>query len=56
MSETRWFVVETTPAGTTLRLHGAWRLRDLPAIDAALQGLALPAGTVIDASALGDFV
>ena len=54
MSEARWFDVETTAAGKTLRLRGAWRLRDLPAIDAALQDLALPAGTVIDASALAE--
>jgi phospholipid/cholesterol/gamma-HCH transport system permease protein len=54
VSEARWFSVEATAAGTTLRLHGAWRLRDLPAIDAALQDLALPAGTVIDARGLAE--
>lgn len=54
MSDGRWFVVETTAGGATLRLLGSWRLRDLPAIDTALQGLALPAGMVIDASALAE--
>ena len=54
MSDGRWFVVEPTAGGATLRLLGSWRLRDLPAIDAALQGLALPAGTVVDASALAE--
>jgi phospholipid/cholesterol/gamma-HCH transport system permease protein len=52
MSPTSWFSVESDPA--TLRLTGSWRLAQLADIEAALSGLALPAGVVVDGSALAD--
>jgi len=52
MSTTPWFTVETTAAGTTLRLAGAWRLARLEAIEAACAGLRLPARATVDGRAL----
>jgi phospholipid/cholesterol/gamma-HCH transport system permease protein len=55
MSDTRWFALEEARGGPTrLRLHGAWRLPQLAAIEAALAG-ALPRGApalTVDGSAL----
>jgi phospholipid/cholesterol/gamma-HCH transport system permease protein len=52
MTDTPWFKVETADGRTTMRLAGAWRLHSLAEIEAALKGLALPAGSTLDASAL----
>lgn len=47
-----WFHVQTQAGAATLRLAGDWRLAQLAEIEAALSGLALPAGTTVDGSAL----
>ncbi len=52
MPDSAWFTVESEPP--TLRLVGSWRLARLVEIESALRGLALPAATVIDGSALAD--
>jgi hypothetical protein len=38
-----WFTLQVQDGRTTLRLAGAWRLPRLAEIEAALDGLALPA-------------
>ena len=54
MPDTRWFALDTDTdnAGASLRLSGAWRLRNLVEIEAALAGLALPASVAVDGSGL----
>ena len=54
MANAAWFTLETADeAQSTLRLAGAWRLRHLAEIEAALAGLALPrAALALDGSAL----
>jgi phospholipid/cholesterol/gamma-HCH transport system permease protein len=47
-----WFDVQTQAGAATLRLAGDWRLAQLAEIEAALAGLALPAGATVDGSAL----
>jgi phospholipid/cholesterol/gamma-HCH transport system permease protein len=47
-----WFHVQTQAGVATLRLAGDWRLAQLAEIEAALSGLALPAGTTVDGCAL----
>ncbi len=54
MPDTTWFTIDPSDGRTTMRLAGAWRLRDLAAIEAALDGLALPPGSTVDASALSE--
>jgi phospholipid/cholesterol/gamma-HCH transport system permease protein len=54
MSDTRWFALETDNGQTRLGLSGAWRLRHLVEIEAALAGLRLPAATIVDGSALAE--
>ncbi len=54
----RWFTVDRDDTVARLRLHGAWRLRDLAAIDAALRAFTWPAGPdaelTVDGSALDE--
>ena len=52
MPPTPGFTIESDPA--TLRLTGSWRLANLVDIESALRGLVLPAGVVVDGSALAD--
>ena len=47
-----WFHVQTQAGVAILRLAGDWRLAQLAEIEAALSGLALPAGTTVDGCAL----
>lgn len=57
MPDSRWFALDADDGRARLRLAGAWRLQDLPEIEAALGGLALPAATpdlTIDGSALDE--
>ncbi|MDZ7589582.1 MAG: ABC transporter permease [Rubrivivax sp.] len=48
----RWFHVQTQAGAATLQLAGDWRLAQLAEIEAALSGLALPAGATVDGRAL----
>lgn len=52
MTDTRWFALDTDDGLTRLRLSGAWRLRHLVEIEAVLAGLRMPAGAIVDGSAL----
>ncbi|WP_418320343.1 MlaE family ABC transporter permease [Piscinibacter sakaiensis] len=52
MPDTRWFTIDPADGRATMRLAGAWRLRDLPEIETALAELVLPAGSTVDASGL----
>ena len=52
MPPAEWTTVDAQPAGATLCLHGAWRLADLPAIEAALQAAALQPVVAVDATRL----
>jgi len=54
MPDAPWFTVLAQDGRTTMRLAGAWRLPRLPEIEAALAGLALPAGATVDGSALAE--
>jgi len=54
MSDTRWFALETDEGQARLGLSGAWRLRHLVEIEAALAGLRLPGATIVDGSALAE--
>ena len=47
-----WFGIDADGSHMTLRLAGTWRLPRLAEIDAALAGLALPAGATIDGHGL----
>ena len=47
-----WFAIDADGSRMTLRLAGAWRLPRLSEIEAALAGLALPAGATIDGHGL----
>jgi phospholipid/cholesterol/gamma-HCH transport system permease protein len=52
MPESPWFACQTDGTHMTLRLAGTWRLPRLAEIEAALAGLALPAGATVDGRAL----
>jgi phospholipid/cholesterol/gamma-HCH transport system permease protein len=47
-----WFAIDVDGSHMTLRLAGTWRLPRLAEIEAALAGLALPAGATIDGHGL----
>jgi phospholipid/cholesterol/gamma-HCH transport system permease protein len=52
MAESPWFRLESGRPSATLVLLGAWRLANLPQIDAALATLTLPSELAIDGSAI----
>lgn len=52
MTATPWFSIERGAVAPALRLTGAWRLRHLAEIDAALAALTLPPDAAIDAAGL----
>lgn len=58
MDASRWITVDRDPAAVRLRLQGAWRLRDLAAIDAELRRIAWASGgalgVTVDGSALAE--
>jgi phospholipid/cholesterol/gamma-HCH transport system permease protein len=52
MSAHDWIALEPGPTGLVLRLRGAWRLADLPAIDAELRATDLRTVVEVDGHAL----
>jgi phospholipid/cholesterol/gamma-HCH transport system permease protein len=52
MPDSPWFRLESGGSRATLHLSGAWRLVQLPRIEAALKTLVLPDVLTVDASAL----
>jgi len=52
MPDSPWFLVDADDGRPRLRLQGAWRLAHLVEIESALSRLSLPAGALIDGSAL----
>ncbi len=54
MPDQPWTTVDAAGGRTTLRLAGAWRMRHLPQIEAALAGSELAAVDAVDAAALDE--
>ena len=52
MPPAEWTTIDAQPAGPTLCLHGAWRLADLPAIEAALKAAGLQPVVALDVTRL----